>query len=226
MFFPKQQHIHTAECRSDRCLGRSVLSGAWWNRPPVLWARHFRKSLQDLIMIKMRNMKNKWDLGAACNSVYAAWSPVMRVDRDGVNSEVFLLSQCVYLSQYQTVAGVRPSVTDQIQTHSISQITASLQKISISHKTYEADVSKNHECHSFPWCSAVWVEGTFSAWRVQDPPCVLSWFNHCTASLHRSSVDWTNPACHRRTSSENATILNLTHTHRYDRNVFFQSYSV
>ncbi len=58
------------------------------------------------------------------------------------------------------------------------------------------------------------VASTCSACSVEEAPWVLSWFNHCTASTHSSSVDWTNAGCHIRTSPENASILNLTHTHR------------
>ncbi len=56
------------------------------------------------------------------------------------------------------------------------------------------------------------ISSTCSACCVEEAPWVVSWFNHCTASTHSSSVDWTNAGCHIRTSPENASILNLTHT--------------
>lgn len=58
--FPlKSQHIRTALQGSDSSFlirAVSVSSGAWWKRPPVLWARRFRNSLPDLFKnIKMIN---------------------------------------------------------------------------------------------------------------------------------------------------------------------------
>lgn len=65
-------------------------------------------------------------------------SPVMAADCDGVDGEVLLLSQCLNLCQYPTVAGVTSPISDQIQTHSICKATACLEQRCMTHShTYK-----------------------------------------------------------------------------------------
>lgn len=74
------------------------------------------------------------------------------------------------------------------------------------------------------YCESVFPESTVimcadvstcSAVSVDEEPCVLIWFNHCTAWTHWSSDDWTRAGRHIHSPPENASILNLTNTHTY-----------